>query len=347
MEGRNLPMTALAAMLFITTAAPAQSFHSHGYFVPSDLGKEHPPEVKEPSWRTNNFVVTASSKKVARKVGRAAERYRKELALLWLGEEAATWDEPCEVRVNVTDHGRYDSTSTGFLDGKLVEYGVELKGSLDEILEALPLQVTHTLLADRLGRPLPRWAEVGTGELAETRAVRERGHRWVSDNIGKKRFMALNQLLLLPLNDYPKDPQAFFAEGLSLTEFLVQIGGRAKYLAFVAQGERDGWDKAAEAQYDYATVEELERAWLTHVQEGAESEGCDRQTPRSTGNGLLFQLGRRRVDQLVKNIPLPRQVAGLTDGVLDLLQRQIMDGPRLGDDVLLDHQAAHVVGAEE
>src|SRR6185312_5663082 len=48
--------------------------------------------------------------------------------------------------------------------------------------------------------------------------------------------------------------------------------------------------------------------------------------------------------QFVVHIPLPRFPARLADAPLDLFERQVMHGARRGDHVLLDHQAAHVVG---
>ena len=56
---------------------------------------------------------------------------------------------------------------------------------------------------------------------------------------------------------------------------------------------------------------------------------------------------RRRIQVLVEHIALPGNVAGLADGAFDLFQRQMMNGAGGRDDVLLDHQAAHVVGAEK
>ena len=53
------------------------------------------------------------------------------------------------------------------------------------------------------------------------------------------------------------------------------------------------------------------------------------------------------IDILVKYVPLPGRVTHLADGVFDLLERQVMHRARGGDDVFLDHQAAHVVRAEE
>src|SRR5579884_2933203 len=55
----------------------------------------------------------------------------------------------------------------------------------------------------------------------------------------------------------------------------------------------------------------------------------------------------RLIHILVEHVALPGDVTGLADGGLDLLQRQVMHRAGRGDDVLLDHQASHVVGAEE
>src|SRR4051794_21934981 len=60
-----------------------------------------------------------------------------------------------------------------------------------------------------------------------------------------------------------------------------------------------------------------------------------------------FRAGRPLVDQLVKDVALAGLPAGLTDAALDLVEREVMPRPGRGDYVLLDHQAAHVVGPEE
>ena len=49
----------------------------------------------------------------------------------------------------------------------------------------------------------------------------------------------------------------------------------------------------------------------------------------------------------VKHVSLSRHVASFTDGTLDLIQGQIVHGASGCDHVFLDHQAAHIVGAEE
>jgi hypothetical protein len=72
---------------------------------------------------------------------------------------------------------------------------------------------------------------------------------------------------LLSMSDYPPEVLALFAEGYSLTRFLVESVDRQKFLAFVAQGMREGWDKAVKAHYPYENVEGLEKAWLAQLRE--------------------------------------------------------------------------------
>ena len=69
--------------------------------------------------------------------------------------------------------------------------------------------------------------------------------------------------------------------------------------------------------------------------------GC---LPAAGRDRFLLEFG---CDQIVKNIALPRFEPHLLDRFTDLVERQVMHRPRLGDDVLFDHQAAHVVGAEQ
>ena len=51
------------------------------------------------SARTTNFVVDAPTPQLAQQFAQAAEQYRKEKALQWLGQEMPTWPEPCQIRI--------------------------------------------------------------------------------------------------------------------------------------------------------------------------------------------------------------------------------------------------------
>jgi hypothetical protein len=74
------------------------------------------------------------------------------------------------------------------------------------------------------------------------------------------------------MQDYPRDVMVLWAEGFSVTRFLVGRKDRKTFLAFVRQGMKDGWDKAAEAHYGFADVEALENAWLADLRKRRDTE---------------------------------------------------------------------------
>ena len=53
------------------------------------------------SYRTNNFIVTAPSAEMAQQIGKAAETYRRDLAIEWLGQAMPNWSQPCVMTVQV------------------------------------------------------------------------------------------------------------------------------------------------------------------------------------------------------------------------------------------------------
>jgi hypothetical protein len=215
-------------------------------------------------------------------VARAAERHRRALAILWLGEEMPAWPRPCPVQVRLTDRGSDSATTFQFAEGKVVRQSMQLEGKLDTVLaDLLPHEVTHAVLAHWAGGPLPRWADEGAALLAESPASRAAHARAVVAVIRAGRSLPLSRLL--PLAQYPRDVAAMYAQGYSLTDFLVRRGGRAKFLAFLRQGGRDGWAEAAKAQYSYGTVAELERAWLAEAKKATPPATTPKEVATASG----------------------------------------------------------------
>jgi hypothetical protein len=252
--GAALLLAALAAGLG-PCAAAAERSTSH---QPS-------PRRSSTTYRTSNFTVQAPTRRIAEQVARAAEQSRKALARLWLGRELPAWAKPCPVRVEINLRGVGGATTFSFHEGKVVQQSMSVQGPLETVLaDVLPHEVMHTILAHRFGRPVFRWADEGVACLAESATGRERQEQALRHVLDRGQLLPLARLL--GLRDYPmKDLRTFYAQGHSLTRFLVGARGQAKFLAFLAQGERDGWNRAVKAQYGYRNVAALERAWLAEV----------------------------------------------------------------------------------
>lgn len=217
------------------------------------------------SFRTTNFLVDAPTPQLAQQVGQYAEHYRKEKAQLWLGQEMAPWPEPCPLKVKIAMSGAGGATSFAFDRGRVLGQNMTIEGSIDRLLASvLPHEVTHTVFAQYFRCPVPRWADEGGAVLSEDEVERNRHDMLVRQILNSPgRAMPLRRLF--SLRDYPGDVMVLYAEGYSVSQFLVDAGGRQTFLAFVAQGMNEGWDHAVRASYRYNSVEELEQAWLAHL----------------------------------------------------------------------------------
>ena len=227
-------------------------------------------------YETPNFIVEAPTDAIARQVGLAAEAYRKQLAIQWLGRPMPRWYRPCLVRVKVGPIGAGGATTFAFdrgRTGRMEVFGwrMTIQGPLDRILDSvLPHEISHTILACHFRRPLPRWADEGAATLAEDESEKQRQQRRALQALRSSRRIPLHTLL--SLTEYPSNMEnvlTLYAEGYMLAEYLVQKGGRTRYLAFLEDGHRRGWDDAIRRHYGLGGVSELESRWSRWVLAGA------------------------------------------------------------------------------
>ena len=224
--------------------------------VTASLGAAYP---------TPNFMVEAPTPQIAQQVGQAAEYYRKQKAIDWLGHEMPPWPERCPLQVRVTLNGPSGATSFAFDGGYVRGQHMHIEGPLDRLLASvLPHEVTHTVFAHYFRCPVPRWADEGGAVLSEDEVERERHDKLVRQVLNTPgRRIPLRRLFAL--REYPGDVMVLYAEGFSVANFLVTVGGRQNFLGFVHLGMTGGWDRAAKTYYRYNSVEELEEAWLNYL----------------------------------------------------------------------------------
>ncbi len=219
------------------------------------------------SARTPNFVVEAPTPEIARQAGQYAEHYRREKALQWLGQEMPNWPQPCPLKLTISMNGSGGATSFAFDNGRILGMDMHIEGTLDRLLASvLPHEVTHTVFAHYFRCPVPRWADEGGAVLSEDDIERNR-HDQLVRQILNTPGRAIPLRRLFQLKQYPPDVMVLYAEGYSVTNFLVSQSNRSVFLHFVAHGMRSGWDDAARVHYRYRSVDELEQAWVQHLRD--------------------------------------------------------------------------------
>ncbi len=212
------------------------------------------------SHRTTNFTVEAPTAEAARVVAERAETCRKEIARQWLGRDLAPWPVPCPVKVKLTQGEAGGLTSFGFASGRVTDQSMSVEGRLDRVLaSAIPHEVTHTIFAAYFGGPMPRWADEGASLLSEDLRERRRHDQISLDLVARRGELPLGRLFRM--EEYPSDLMGFYGQGYSISRFLVEMGGRPRFLQFVRDGLQSGWDTASKSHYGLADVRELDRAW--------------------------------------------------------------------------------------
>lgn len=202
-----------------------------------------------------------------------AERTRRLQQRKWFGRAGADWDRKC--RIYLYPSGQAYSAATGAPvnpggghtdiraeDGRVLGRCIHLHGGRAFLLKGLvPHEVTHAVLAGRLGRQrVPRWADEGMAILAEARPHIDMHFRYLPRWRDADALFSMKTLL--QMRDYPR-PHAigvFYAQSVSLVDFLTRQKGAPRFAAFVRDGERDGYAASLRKHYGWSFAE-LDRQW--------------------------------------------------------------------------------------
>jgi hypothetical protein len=279
------------------------------------------------SYRTQNFLVTAPTAQLAREIGDAAEVYRRDLAVQWLGRQLQPWTQPCPITAQVGPMGAGGATSFVFEGGRPNGWQMSIQGSRERILDSvLPHEITHTVFATHFGRPLPRWADEGACTTVEHVSERTKQHRLLLQFLTSvpTRGIAFNQMFAM--KDYPPDILPLYAQGYSLARFLISQGGKHKFVAFVGDGMRgNNWTAATRGHYGYQNLSDLQVKWLDWLRSGCPDRpsagtlalatgpapGREAEPRGEIGGGARRGEGVQATDELV-SVPGPSQEPPIT-----------------------------------
>lgn len=220
------------------------------------------------NYRTQNFIIQASTQQLAQAVGHAAEKYRNDLAVHWLGEPLRPWPRPCPIRVRSGQHLAAQGVTTYNLQ-PVRDFQMEVVGSPQRILDSvLPHEITHTILATHFGRPLPRWADEGICTTVEHASERSKHEAKLREFLQSRRGIAMNRLFLL--TEYPSDVLPMYAQGYSVCRFLIEQKGPRTFINFLHDYmDQRSWTQNVKKHYGYDSLAELQKFWLAWVAEGS------------------------------------------------------------------------------
>ena len=223
--------------------------------------------INAASQRTQNFIIQAPTPQLAQAVAEAAERYRRDLAMHWLGKALPAWPRPCPIRVVAGPRLAAQGVTT-YNPAPVRDFQMEVIGTPQRILDSvLPHEITHTILATYFGRPLPRWADEGICTTVEHVAERKKHEAKLQEFLRSRRGIAMNQLFLL--KEYPNDVLPMYAQGYSVCRFLINQQGPRTFIKFLEDYmQNPSWTDNIRRHYGYASLAELQQYWLAWVSDG-------------------------------------------------------------------------------
>jgi len=222
------------------------------------------------SVKTTNFVVETARQDDAEEFAKLAEHYRKQKAMEWLGKEMPPWRQPCRLRVIVTGNGAGGATTFDF-NGQTVYQEMQIEGARERLKHSvLPHEVTHTVFAHHFRQPVPRWADEGGSVYSEDDLERSRHDKLCKQILNAGDGIQLKALFRM--KEYPKQVMTLYAQGYSVTKYLVEKSDRQAFLNFVASGMQNGWDAASKEHYGFNNVDDLEKNWIDHLHKVARGE---------------------------------------------------------------------------
>jgi hypothetical protein len=235
-----------------------------------------------------NFrVFHSETPEFAEKVAQAAERTRSAMQRKWFGDADEDWSSRCEIYLHPT--AQYFSWATGAptsipgytrtrADGdRVLSRRVDLSCEDPNLLAAvLPHEISHAVLAGRFGwSAIPHWVNEGMAVLSEPQEKIDAHLRRLP------RYRRAGDLFpaeqLLELQEYPERRLmgVFYAESVSLVDFLAQEKGPKTFCRFMRDGLRNGFEKALKSNYGW-DLDELDSRWRNYAFKEVSSSSAEK-----------------------------------------------------------------------
>jgi tetratricopeptide (TPR) repeat protein len=222
-------------------------------------------------------IYHALSEDRAEKAARVIESTRLAAARKWFGEEPTPAGRKGEVYLHPTGLGYSRATKAqpnapghstiSLQQGRVSDWRIDVRCDDEHMLTArLPHETTHVALAGHFGKHhVPRWADEGMAVLSEPRQRIDLYLRTLPQLRREGALLGVGQLMRM--NDYPEGRLigAFYAQSVSLVEFLSGKKGAPTFTRFLRDGLEGGYEEALQRHYGYRSFAELERDWWAYA----------------------------------------------------------------------------------
>lgn len=201
------------------------------------------------------------------------EQIRHDLAVEWFGAPCPQWYPPIDVHVRYSSQTggstQYTFHDQSIRTGKMVIFGGDRSDVFEDVA---PHEIMHLLLAEWIGKSIPRWIDEGVATYVERHPSRASRDNTLVQALMTKRGIPLNQLAEITTDDaYWSDVSAFYSQSHSLVTFLVDQGSKSDFIRYATLAADDQTNAAREV-YGYKDLSDLQVKWNQWVKDGFPSD---------------------------------------------------------------------------
>jgi hypothetical protein len=229
---------------------------------------------------TSNFrVFYRQSREQAEQVAQVAERTRLTMHRKWFGGTPEEWNPRCDIFLHLTAQDYTQAThvpgespghssirtdqGSGRVIGRRIDVHVD---NPNMAIAVLPHETTHVVLAGQFGNyQVPRWADEGMAVMSEPRDKIERHLQNLPRCREQQELFSLRDLMQMPEYPEPRRISAFYAESVSVVDFLSNQRGPQEFAQFVRDGLRSGYETALQKHYGYRDFRDLQQRWQQYA----------------------------------------------------------------------------------
>ena len=230
---------------------------------------------------TTNFQIYHNDINLANQVAMVAESTRVRQTKFWTGAEPRErWQPKCEIylypnaKLYAQQTGQPED-SPGFStmnmnQGRLIGRRVNVRIDHPTAISAvLPHEITHVILADWFTQQqIPRWADEGMAVLSEPVEEQRRRAADLNKPLTDDRMFRIADLMAM---DYPESQywDLYYAQSVSLTRFLVDLGGPPLLVKFLQAAQKGDPEVELKRHYQISGHDDLQKQWLAYARKQA------------------------------------------------------------------------------
>lgn len=203
---------------------------------------------------STDFTVIAPSQRLADKVVERADAYSFRIVAEWLGGEPPATRTPTTIFVEIDDTRSFARTLVAPAGGRHLVWIIGPERAVTEHL--LHHEIAHVALAAKFGDRMPTWANEGIASRYDNSRRKELRDAQLAEFVGINSWPPLERLFSSPIRQKWQ-----YAAAVSVTNYLVERGGRETFVDFVSDTAELGWHPALLSHYGIHTIDELQNDW--------------------------------------------------------------------------------------